>query len=73
MRPAAFIYRKIRYGGVFEEGAVIGGHLHGATTMSDHTNRHGWARPRFDPTINYGHVLTVRSFLVAAASALYSM
>jgi hypothetical protein len=29
----------------------------------------GWARPRFDPTINYGHVLTVSSFLVAAASA----
>src|SRR4051812_18715685 len=25
MRPAAFIYHKIRYAGVFEEGAVIGG------------------------------------------------
>jgi hypothetical protein len=25
MRPAAFIYHKIRYAGVFEEGAVISG------------------------------------------------
>src|SRR3954471_24126259 len=25
MRPAAFIYHKIRYAGVFEEGAIIGG------------------------------------------------
>src|SRR4029079_3825172 len=25
LRPAAFIYHKIRYAGVFEEGAVIGG------------------------------------------------
>lgn len=27
------------------------------------------ARPRLDPTINYGHVLTVSRFLIAAASA----
>src|SRR5207253_846581 len=25
MRPAAFLFHKIRYAGVFEEGAVIGG------------------------------------------------
>ena len=25
--------------------------------MSDNTNTHGQAKPRFDPTINYGHVL----------------
>jgi hypothetical protein len=25
----------------------------------------------FDPTINYSHVLTVSSFLIAAASAYY--
>jgi hypothetical protein len=41
--------------------------------MSDNTNTHGQARPRFDPTINYGHVLTVSSFLIAAASAYYGM
>jgi hypothetical protein len=41
--------------------------------MSDNTNPHGQARPRFDPTINYGHVLTVSSFLIAAASAYYGM
>lgn len=41
--------------------------------MSDNTNPHGQARPRFDPTINHGHVLTVSSFLIAAASAYYGM
>jgi hypothetical protein len=41
--------------------------------MSNDTNPHGQAKPRFDPTINYGHVLTVSSFLIAAASAYYGM
>jgi hypothetical protein len=38
--------------------------------MSDNPNTHGQARPRFDPTINCGEVLTVSSFLIAAASLL---
>jgi hypothetical protein len=46
---------------------------HGATPISDNTSPHGQARPRFDPTINYGHVLMVSSFLLAAASAYYGM
>jgi hypothetical protein len=41
--------------------------------MSDDANAHSQAKPRFDPTINYGHVLTVSSFLIAAASAYYGM
>ncbi len=35
--------------------------------MSDETNTRG--RPRFDPTINYGHILTATSFLAAAFAA----
>jgi hypothetical protein len=27
------------------------------------------SKPKFDPTINYGHVLTVARFMLAAASA----
>jgi hypothetical protein len=41
--------------------------------MSENINVPGQAKPRFDPTINYGHVLTVSSFLIAAASAYYGM
>jgi hypothetical protein len=41
--------------------------------MSENANIPGQAKPRFDPTINYGHVLTVSSFLIAAASAYYGM
>ncbi len=31
------------------------------------------SRPKFDPTINYGHVLTVVSFMLAGAGAYYGM
>ena len=41
--------------------------------MSDNGNETKQAKPKFDPTINYGHVLTVSSFLIAAASAYYGM
>ena len=34
-------------------------------------NRH--QKPRFDPTINYGHLLTAASVLVAGVSAYYGM
>ncbi len=39
--------------------------------MSDNKSTKGQPRPRFDPTINYGHVLTAVSFLVAALAAYY--
>ena len=35
--------------------------------MSDEANTRG--KPRFDPTINYGHILTAISFLAAALAA----
>ncbi len=31
------------------------------------------SKPKFDPTINYGHVLTVVSFILAGAGAYYGM
>lgn len=31
------------------------------------------SKPRFDPTINYGHILTVVSFIMAGAGAYYGM
>jgi len=31
------------------------------------------SKPLFDPTINYGHVLTVASFIMAGAGAYYGM
>ncbi|CAL80519.1 hypothetical protein BRADO6929 [Bradyrhizobium sp. ORS 278] len=34
------------------------------------TSKH---RARFDPTINYGHVLTVVSFVIAGAGAYFGM
>jgi hypothetical protein len=30
-------------------------------------------KPKFDPTINYGHVLTVVSFILAGVGAYYGM
>lgn len=39
--------------------------------MNDETN--GRSKPRFDPTINYGHVLTAISFIVAGTGAYYGM
>jgi hypothetical protein len=35
--------------------------------MNDEPNARG--KPRFDPTINYGHILTAISFLAAALAA----
>lgn len=35
--------------------------------MSDEVSARG--KPRFDPTINYGHILTAASFLAAATAA----
>jgi hypothetical protein len=37
--------------------------------MSDNKN----GKPVFDPTINYGHVLTAVSFVLAAVGAYYGM
>ena len=37
------------------------------------TERNGRAKPVFDPTINYGHVLTALSFILAGVAAYYGM
>lgn len=31
------------------------------------------SRPKFDPTINYGHILTVLSFIIAGTGAYFGM
>ena len=36
-------------------------------------NGHKQGKPVFDPTINYGHVLTALSFMLAALGAYYGM
>jgi hypothetical protein len=41
--------------------------------MSDELTRGRQPKPRFDPTINYGHILTVISFVAAAAVAYFGM
>jgi len=41
--------------------------------MSDEPNASPNSKPVFDPTINYGHVLTVVSFMLAGAAAYYGM
>jgi hypothetical protein len=41
--------------------------------MSDDTNAYKQPKPRFDPTINYGHILTAVSFVIAGAGAYYGM
>lgn len=41
--------------------------------MSDDTNTYRQPKPRFDPTINYGHILTAVSFIIAGAGAYYGM
>ena len=41
--------------------------------MSCDTNARNSSRPLFDPTINYGHILTALSFIVAGAGAYYGM
>lgn len=39
--------------------------------MSENGGRQG--KPLFDPTINYGHVLTALSFIVAGTGAYYGI
>jgi hypothetical protein len=34
---------------------------------------HRFAKPKFDPTINYGHVLTALSIVIAGTGAYYGM
>ena len=41
--------------------------------MSDEVDASQQSKPRFDPTINYGHVLTAVSFIAAGAGAYYGM
>ena len=42
-------------------------------SMSDEIGASRQSKPRFDPTINYGHVLTAVSFIAAGAGAYYGM
>lgn len=39
--------------------------------MSDELN--GRPKPRFDPTINYGHILTAMSFIIAGTAVFFGM
>lgn len=39
--------------------------------MNDNNGKHG--KPLFDPTINYGHLLTALSFIIAGTSAYYGI
>ena len=41
--------------------------------MNDEIDAYHRPNPRFDPTINYGHILTAVSFIVAGAGAYYGM
>jgi hypothetical protein len=41
--------------------------------MSDNNNGARQSTPKFDPTINYGHVLTALSIVVAGTGAYYGM
>ena len=41
--------------------------------MSDEANLHKQSKPMFDPTINYGHVLTALSIVIAGTGAYYGM
>lgn len=41
--------------------------------MTEETGTYRQPKPRFDPTINYGHILTAVSFIVAGAGAYYGM
>ena len=36
-------------------------------------NSHKQSKPMFDPTINYGHVLTALSIVIAGTGAYYGM
>jgi len=41
--------------------------------MSDDTSPQRQPEPLFDPTINYGHILTALSFIVAATGAFFGV
>jgi hypothetical protein len=41
--------------------------------MSDDIGTSRQPKPRFDPTINYGHILTAVSFIIAGTAAYYGM
>jgi hypothetical protein len=41
--------------------------------MSDDINTPRQPKPRFDPTINYGHILTAVSFIIAGTAAFFGM
>lgn len=41
--------------------------------MSDEAHAFKQPRPLFDPTINYGHILTAVSFIVAGTAAFFGM
>ena len=41
--------------------------------MSDDRDSVRQPKPRFDPTINYGHILTAVSFIIAGTAAYYGM
>jgi hypothetical protein len=45
----------------------------GSKSMSEEIDAYTQPKPRFDPTINYGHVLAAVSFIVAGAGAYYGM
>jgi hypothetical protein len=41
--------------------------------MGDDTNNMVRPKPLFDPTINYGHILTAVSFIIAGTAAFFGM
>lgn len=41
--------------------------------MNGDANAHKPSKPLFDPTINYGHVLTALSIIIAETGAYYGM
>lgn len=41
--------------------------------MTDDTHEPKRPKPLFDPTINYGHILTAVSFIVAGTAAFFGM
>ncbi len=41
--------------------------------MTDDTHGSKQSRPLFDPTINYGHILTAASFIVTGTAAFFGM
>jgi len=41
--------------------------------MSDDASERKKQKPLFDPTINYGHILTAISFIIAGTAAFFGM